>query len=445
MDWIIERMRTFEDYEALIVSDKSYKYSNVIENINIWKMKLEEYGVKSKQVVALYGDFCPEMLFAMFALIINENIVVPISTEKHEKLEVMLNDARVDNLFVFENENIKFINRNNTETHELLEIIRKEKNAGIVIFTSGSTGNGKCALHRFSSMTEKVRAEVGRKILRTLVFLKMDHIGGINTIFSILFRGGTMVLINDRSVDNVCSLIQKHKVELLPTTPSFINMIIISGAVKDYDLSSLILITYGTEPMPTTTLKTISKELPNVKIRQTYGLTELGIFPTKSKNNSSTWMKVGDDKVEVQIRNNVLFVRSPYSMLGYLNAPSPFDEAGWYNTGDQVEVEGEYVHILGRNEEIINVGGEKVFPAEIEGVLSRIPNVLDVVVRGRSNPITGQIVTATFQLREAEDEKEFKKRVMEYCRKELEAYKIPRMIFISDSNFIGVNLKKQRL
>ncbi len=445
MDWIIDRLKVFEESEALIVSEESYTYSDIITNIELWKLRLQMDNVKSKEVVALFGDFCPEMLFAMFSLIINENIVVPISTEKQDKLEIMLTDARVDKVYVFKSDSIECKVRQNTESHELLEIIRNERDAGVVIFTSGSTGNGKCALHRFSNMTERFREGIGRKALRSLIFLKMDHIGGINTIFSILFQGGTMILINDRRVANVCGLIEKHKVELLPTTPSFINMMIISGALKDYDLSSLVLITYGTEPMPETTLKTLSIELPGVKLKQTYGLTELGIFPTKSKDNSSTWMKVGGDKVEVEIRDDVLFIRSKYAMLGYLNAPSPFDDEGWYNTGDKVEINDEYIHILGRREEIINVGGEKVFPAEIEGVLSSIPNVLDVVVRGKPNPITGQIVTATFQLKEYEDDKAFRKRVMAYCKDQLEPYKIPKMIYISESGFIGANLKKQRL
>ena len=239
--------------------------------------------------------------------------------------------------------------------------------------------------------------------------------------------------------------IEKHKVQLLPTTPSFINMMIISGACRNYDLSSLMLITYGTEVMPITTLKAINEEMPDVKIRQTYGLTEMGIFSTKSKDNSSLWMKVGGDSIETKIKDNILFIRSPYSMLGYLNAPSPFDDEGWYNTGDEVRVDGEYLHILGRKEEIINVGGEKVFPAEIENVLLSIPNVRDVVVYGKKSPITGQIVVAQFCLINDEDEKAFKKRVLQYAKEHLEPYKIPRIIMVSDKNFIGTNLKKKRL
>ena len=74
-------------------------------------------------------------------------------------------------------------------------------------------------------------------------------------------------------------------------------------------------------------------------------------------------------------------------MLGYLNAPSPFDEDGFMNTGDQVEQDGEWIRILGRESEIINIGGEKVYPAEIESVVLQLDGVEDVAVYGKSHPI----------------------------------------------------------
>lgn len=446
MIWIKERLNEFKTDEALIVGENTYLYSDVLKSVENWGKRILNDNVKPKEVIIIFGDFSADMLFAMLALVINKNIIVPIAKEKRENLDRMAEVSRADKMYFFCEEGCELKELGNTQTHELIEKVRESDDAGVMIFTSGSTGEGKCSIHKFSNLTYRVRGEVKRRALRTLVFLKMDHIGGINTIFSILFQGGAMILINDRSIPNVCSLIEKHCVELLPTTPSFINMMIISGASKEYDLSSLILITYGTEPMPDVTLKALHKEIPNVKIRQTYGLTEMGIFPTKSKGNDSVYMKVGGDgQVETKIKNGILFIRSPHSMLGYLNAPNPFDEEGWYNTGDEVELDGEYLHILGRKEEIINVGGEKVFPVEIEGILSKIPNVADVVVRGKKSPVTGQIVTADFCLQEDEDENSFKKRVIEFCKKELEDYKIPRLIRVVNDRFIGTNLKKKRL
>ena len=92
-------------------------------------------------------------------------------------------------------------------------------------------------------------------------------------------------------------------------------------------------------------------------------------MPTRSKSSASSWLRLGNDGFEHKIVDNVLWVRSKSAMLGYLNAPSPFDEEGWMNTQDLVEVDGEYIRILGRKSEIINVGGEKVYPQEVEDVI----------------------------------------------------------------------------
>jgi acyl-CoA synthetase (AMP-forming)/AMP-acid ligase II len=157
-------------------------------------------------------------------------------------------------------------------------------------------------------------------------------------------------------------------------------------------------------------------------------------------------MKIGGDGFEVQVRDGVLWIKSEQAMLGYLNAPSPFDVDGWYNTGDRVEVDGEYVHILGRESEIINVAGEKVFPIEIESFLLTIDNVKDVLVRAKKSPVVGQMVWAEFLLDGAEDAAVFKKRVMEHCQRHLAPFKVPGFITIgNDDSLVGARFKKIRL
>ena len=90
-------------------------------------------------------------------------------------------------------------------------------------------------------------------------------------------------------------------------------------------------------------------------------------------------------------------------MLGYLNAPSPFDPDGWYNTQDAVEVDGPYIRVLGRTTELINVGGQKVYPSEVERALLELDNVREVTVWGEASPVTGQVVAARVTLVRAED------------------------------------------
>jgi acyl-CoA synthetase (AMP-forming)/AMP-acid ligase II len=131
-------------------------------------------------------------------------------------------------------------------------------------------------------------------------------------------------------------------------------------------------------------------------------------------------------------------------MLGYLNWPSPFDAGGWFNTGDSVEVDGEWLHILGRRSEIINVGGEKVYPAEVESVLHEVDNIRDVAVIGRANPISGQVVFARVVLGDPEPIEQVFKRIRRHCRGRLEPFKVPASIELRNEPLHGDRFKKMR-
>src|SRR6185369_15483612 len=128
------------------------------------------------------------------------------------------------------------------------------------------------------------------------------------------------------------------------------------GDHQRYDLSSLALITYGTEPMPASTLERVAQAFPSVKLLQTYGMTELGILRSQSRDSASLWVRVGGEGYETKVVDGRLWIRARSAMLGYLNAPTPFDAEGFLDTGDLVETDGEWVRFLGRKSDIINVG-----------------------------------------------------------------------------------------
>ncbi len=287
---------------------------------------------------------------------------------------------------------------------------------GFVLFTSGTTGAPKAALHDFIRFSSKFH---GGKPYRTIMFLMFDHIGGWNTLFYTLSAGGVPIYIEDRQPDTVCAAIEREKADLLPTTPTFLRMLLYSQAYKRHDLSSLKVVTYGTEPMPQATLQACREILPQVNFKQTYGLSEVGILGTQSETSDSVWVKVGGHGYETEIREGILWVNSATSMLGYLNAPSPFDSNGWYCTGDRVEKRGEYLHFLGRESEAINVGGVKVSPVEVESVLLEIPGVRDAVVYGEENPLMGQAVAAKVAGEITESE------IIRYCRSKLNKWECP--------------------
>jgi acyl-CoA synthetase (AMP-forming)/AMP-acid ligase II len=114
------------------------------------------------------------------------------------------------------------------------------------------------------------------------------------------------------------------------------------------------------------------------------------------------------------------------------------------NTGDAVEVDGEYFRILGRRTEIINVGGEKVYPTEVESVLMQMDNVHDVMVYGEKNPITGNIVAVRVNLVAPENPAELKRRMRAYCKDKLAPFKIPVKVEITSDAQFSARYKKLR-
>jgi len=183
-------------------------------------------------------------------------------------------------------------------------------------------------------------------------------------------------------------------VELLPTTPSFLTMLMASNLHREYNLSSLKRITYGTEVMPQTTLDRLRAAFPQVELQQTYGLSEVGVLRSKSRPDGSLWVQIGGEGFETKVVDDILWVRSEYAMVGYLNAPSEFDEEGWFNTQDRVEVDGDYFRILGRVSDVINVGGKRSTQEKSRTSSLSLDNIRDVAVYGERHPLLGQIVVA---------------------------------------------------
>ncbi len=320
--------------------------------------------------------------------------------------------------------------------------LKQEQRPGLVLFSSGSTGKSKAALHDLLPILEKFK--VRRHTRRAITFLLFDHIGGFNTLLYNLSNGGCTVTVQDRRPETVCRAIAEHGVSLLPTSPTFLNLLLVSEAHRKHDLSSLEVVTYGTEVMPQSTLDRFHAAFPNVRLQQTYGLSEIGIMRSKSKSSDSLWVKVGGEGFETRIVDGLLEIKAQSAMLGYLNAPSPFTEDGWFMTGDAVEVDGEYLKILGRRSEIINVGGEKVYPAEVESVLQLMDGVDDVVIFGEPHPITGQVVSARVKTSQPEALADFRKRMHAYCRGKLQRFKIPQKVVLVDDAVHTERFKKIR-
>lgn len=416
---------------ALVHKQEEVTYAQFVQSISYWRGELRAKIHKGK-VVGLSGDFTLNSMSILFVLIENENIIVPFdyrqAARQVEKREV----ARVQTLIsINEQDDVSIDELQWDGMLPLYDELRQREHPGLVLFTSGTSGTPKAAVHDFVSLLAKFKTR--RPTFRTLNFLLFDHWGGLNTMFHTLANAGTVLSLNDRAPGPVCAFIEKHRIELLPASPTFFNLLLISQEYDNYDLSSLVLLTYGTEPMPESTLERIREVFPTVKVQQTYGLIELGVMRSRSKSDDSLWVQVGGEGYQTRVADGLLEIKAESAMLGYLNAESPFTDDGWFKTGDMVEVRGDYIKILGRKSELINVGGEKVYPTEVESVLKQIENVVAAVVYGETSVITGNIVCAKIFLNEPEDKKTFLKRLKSHCRKHMPSYQVPvKVELVSD-------------
>ena len=441
---IIDKFEPKLNDQAIIWKDGVYNFSDIVLKYHTACSFIDNNNIESGATISLEAGFSPNA-FAMLLACFQYNLIVSLIDSKNtEKIEEYLEIGQVEyRCFIDINTDEYFLKTTNYKIkNKLLIDLKIRKSAGLILYSSGTTGAKKAVVHDAEILLDRFYKISKPK--RLLTFLNFDHIGGINTLLYTILNLGTAIIPSSNKVSDICNAIETYKVEVLPTTPSFLNLLLSSEIYKKYNLSSLKTITYATEVMSENTLNKLNIAFPNINLFQSYGLSETGILSTKSESSKSTWIKIKSDTYKVRIVDNMMEIKSQFSMLGYLNAPSPFTEDGWFITQDCVEEKDGYIKILGRQFDIINVGGLKVYPQEIENILINLSNVEDVIVYGKKNIFVGQVVCAVFTLKKPEDKIELRKRMRSFCKDKLSKYKIPQEVIIAENKLYSERFKKRR-
>src|SRR3954471_24349187 len=239
MSSLIERFLAFGDRDAIVWRDQTTTYAELHQQIGSWCEQLELLGVKPGESVAVCGDYSPATTALLLALACRQCIVVPLAVAVGDVEEDWLQTADVTVQIHFEGDRPVVLRRHDptASAHPLLARLRGDGHAGLVLFSSGSTGTCKAILLDFNLLLEKVERRA--KAHRTLAFLLFGHIGGINTVLRTLASGGTLVMMDTRQPAEVCAAIERHSVELLPTTPTFLTLLLMSGSYRHHNLESL--------------------------------------------------------------------------------------------------------------------------------------------------------------------------------------------------------------
>lgn len=319
-----------------------------------------------------------------------------------------------------------------------------------LLFTSGTTGRPKIVVHTLASLTGPL--DDGLAVASDAVwstFYDIRRYGGLQILLRALLGGGSMVLSQSgEAVADFLNRAGKSGVTHISGTPSHWRRALMSTQIGRIKPAYVRL---SGEVADQAILNRLEAAFPKADIAHAFASTEAGVaFDVRDRLAGFPASLIGQDgaKADMRIQDGSLRIRSLRTASRYLGDNNRLADAdGFVDTGDMVELRGDRYHFVGRREGIINVGGQKVHPEEIEAIINQHPAVQMSRVRGRRSPITGAIVVADILLRPAVNKESFETisaEILATCGQTLPAHKIPAMLYEVASLEIGESGKLVR-
>jgi long-chain acyl-CoA synthetase len=478
------------DSPAVIYKDEPISYREVETRVTRFANALADLGVGRDDKVAVMLNNCPEFIITFFACSYLGAVAVPVNVfYKERELEFLLRDSDAVALVatpVFAEffskieekpplfrwlivngpyeEGMQFGELEARGSDEPLQVDVGEDDVAEILYTSGTTGVPKGTMLTQGNLFFHADAIIGVLELndddRALMVVPMFHGYGI-TVMLCCFRVGTcFVLLDPFDAEEVFQVVEKYKVTFLPMVVAMYFMVYHHPEREKYDLSSLRIGISGASAMPAQLMQDCSAAL-NITILEAWGLTECSASATIQRMNmpykegsvglAHPGVEVGamDDAGNLLGPNQVgeLVIRGPLVMKGYYKRPEESEAAlrgGWLHTGDMGYCDDDgYYFMVDRKKEMVNVGGEKVFPREVEEIIYTHPAIAEAALVPQPDAKLGEIPVAVVALKPGATLSEGE--LVEFLTVKLARFKVPRRVVIIDSlprNPIGKIVKK---
>ncbi|MGX4774195.1 class I adenylate-forming enzyme family protein [Bradyrhizobium guangdongense] len=312
---------------------------------------------------------------------------------------------------------------------------RTERATEWLMLTSGTSGVPKIVGHTLEALTGAIVADGPSKGPAPVwaTFYDIRRYGGLQIFLRAILSGGSMVLSDPHEAlaDHVARL-NARGVSHISGTPSHWRKLLMSGSAARFAPRYVRL---SGEIADQAVLDGLKAAFPNSSVGHAYASTEAGVgfavndglegFPADYLGNRNG--------VEMKVVDGSLRIRSTRTAHAYIgrNAAALADDDGFVDSGDIVELRGDRYYFVGRRGGIINIGGLKVHPEEIEAAINRHPDVRMSRAKSRRSPITGGIVVADVILADGTDQaraKEIRDQILEQCRAQLASHKVPAVI-----------------
>jgi acyl-coenzyme A synthetase/AMP-(fatty) acid ligase len=304
-----------------------------------------------------------------------------------------------------------------------------------ILLTSGTTGRPKLVLHTLASLTGAIGAGESPTEVIWGTFYDIRRYGGLQIFLRAVLAGSSLLLTGPQEqVTNFLQRAGEAGVTHISGTPSHWRRALMSPAA---DRIAPRYIRLSGEIADQAILNSLRSYYPDAEISHAFATTEAGVaFDVRDGlSGFPTSVLTGTSGVEMKVVGATLRVRSRRTAERYLgeNPPALRDSEGFVDTGDVLELRDGRHHFQGRRDGVINVGGLKVHPEEVEAVLNRHPHVRLSLVKTKKNPITGALVVADVLLKASstlagEGARELQKTILEFCRESLAPHKVPAAI-----------------
>ena len=330
-----------------------------------------------------------------------------------------------------------------------------EDDVHTILFTSGTTGKPKGVrivhrnfIHsaiRLEQYMEMLGVTRPGEVCKTLVVAPLFHVMALQEQFLPSMRmGNTVVMLSALNIQAFLELVEKERIDFLVGSPAIYRILLGSEDLKKYDLSSIKIAGFGAAPMSPDLMAEMKKAFVNAKFFNGFGLTEASIslaaldLECKERPTSIGHPSLGcearivDEQMKEAPRGVVgeIAVKGPNVADGYYHNPEETEKVfreGWFLTGDLGKFDEEgFFYVVSRKKDMINRGGENVYPVEVENIIYLHPKVLEVAVYGVPDKVMGEKVAAA--LVAVPGTTPTIEEIKEFCSDKLAKYKIPEHI-----------------
>ena len=457
---------------AILFGERRISYGELDRMINRIAGGLLKMGYAQAEVVSLFLPSLPELIIGYLGTVragLTVNVVNAML--KEQEVAYILKDCSTKGLIVDEERlpiveairadvaslsDIILLGDSGSHAHTTFEVLLESgtdsfKPAAVndsdlchLMYTSGTTGwpKGVMATHRNvrhnATNFGRIHFEPEDTIM---VATPIFHCWGlVNGTFGMLSRGGTVITVERFYPTETLNDIERFKPTIFQGVPPMFNLLLRHPDLASRDISSIVFCLSAATKMPESLIRQVEERL-KWRYAEAWGLTEVSCVGTTAPYTETRVGSCGKgmDDAEIKVVNEKgeslpagqqgeLCIRGTCVTNGYLNKPdatkAAFDSEGWFHSGDIAYIDDDgFAFIVDRKKDMINVGGEKVFPSEVEDMLLAHPKIKDLVIVGIPDDLKGEAPKAFIQLKEAESATE--EEIREYCKTQMAPYKVP--------------------